>query len=106
MGTGFQSLRMQDDQFSEHTRRMRDEEVRELADEAFRAAVDLLDTHRALLDAMAATLLAKEVMERRDIDGILAGVPKARPDRRPTAPFGVAAATAVKTPLGPRRRDR
>ena len=102
MGTGITSLRVQDDQLSEVTRRVRDQEVRELADEAFRAAAELLDSHRAQLDAMAATLLGREVMERRDIDAIMVGVPKARPDRRPGAHLGLAAATAVKPhPDGP-----
>ncbi len=102
MGTGFTSLRVQDDQLSEATRRMRDEEVRELADEAFRAAIDLLDGHRPLLDELAAELLGKEVLERADIDRIMADVPKARPERRPSAELGIAAATAVKPlPLRP-----
>src|SRR5205807_9596455 len=39
MGTGITSLRVQDDNAAEATRRLRDEEVRELADEAFRAAL-------------------------------------------------------------------
>src|ERR1700744_1795180 len=42
MGTGFTSLRVNSEMLSESTRRVRDEEVRELADEAFRAATELL----------------------------------------------------------------
>ncbi len=96
MGTGITSLRVAGDGVSDATRRVRDEEVRELADEAFRAAVELLDSHRLQLDEMAATLLAKEVIERSDIERIMAGIPTARPDRRPGAHLGLAAATAVK----------
>jgi cell division protease FtsH len=95
MGTGITSLRIAADGLSEATRRVRDEEVRELADEAFRAATALLDSHRLQLDEMAATLLAKEVIERQDVDRIMAGVPTARPERRPAARLGLAAATAV-----------
>ena len=95
MGTGITSLRMAGEGISEVTRRVRDEEVRELADEAFRAAKALLDSHRLQLDELAATLLAKEVIEREDIDRIMAGVPAARPQRRPTQRLGLAAATAV-----------
>jgi cell division protease FtsH len=96
MGTGITSLQMADDGISEATRRVRDEEVRELADEAFRAAISLLDSHRVQLDELAGTLLSKEVLERADIDRIMAGVPNARPDRRAGGHLAVAAATAVK----------
>ena len=96
MGTGITSLKVAGEGLSEATRRVRDEEVRELADEAFRAALALLDSHRLQLDEMAATLLAKEVIERDDIERIMAGVPNARPQRRPGPEIGLAAATAVK----------
>jgi cell division protease FtsH len=97
MGTGFISLRLAGgDGLSDATRRVSDEEVHELADEAFRAAVELLDAHRLQLDELAATLLAKEVVERGDIDRIMTGIATARPDRRGGANLGIAAATAVK----------
>jgi cell division protease FtsH len=98
MGTGFTSMRLAGDVLSEATRRLGDEEVRELADEAFRAAVDMLDFHRRQLDELAATLLAKEVIERGDIDRIMAGVPTARPSRRGSTHIELAASTAVKPP--------
>ena len=66
MGTGITSLRIvADGPASEASRRVRDEEVRDLADEAFRTATSILDSHRAELDQLAATLLANEVLERR-----------------------------------------
>ncbi len=46
MGTGSGSLRAIDDGAAEATRRVRDAEVRELADEAYRAAQQLVDAHR------------------------------------------------------------
>ena len=93
MGTGFTSLRVNSELLSETTRRVRDEEVRELADEAFRAAQELLRTHRAQLDQLAAALLADEVLEREEIDRIMAGIPVTAPDRRAGFPLGIAAAT-------------
>jgi ATP-dependent Zn protease len=95
MGTGFTSLRVADSGVSEATRRVRDQEVRELADEAMRAAMTIIDSHRPQLDELAATLLAKEVVERADIVRIMAGVKNARPARGSSARVELAAATAV-----------
>src|SRR6516165_9334174 len=81
MGTGSGSLRAIDDGAAEATRRVRDAEVRELADEAFRAAERLIDTHREQLDQLASTLLSNEVLERGDIDRIMGDVPRAAPSR-------------------------
>ena len=93
MGTGSSSLRAIDEGAAEATRRVRDEEVRELADEAYRAAQAILDTHRVQLDELAATLLANEVLERPDIDRIMGHVPRAAPSR--IGELSIAAATAV-----------
>ncbi len=101
MGTGFTSLRVADSGVSEATRRVRDQEVRELADEAMRAAMTIVDAHRPQLDELAATLLAKEVVERVDIVRIMAGVKNARPARGSSARVELAAATAVE-PASPR----
>ena len=101
MGTGFTSLRMAEADASEATRRVRDEEVRELADEAFRAAMAIIDSHRPQLDELAATLLAKEVIEREDIDRIMRGIDSALSARHGSGRVQVAAATAVE-PARPR----
>jgi cell division protease FtsH len=93
MGTSSGSLRALDDGAAEATRRVRDTEVRELADEALRAAQKLLDTHRVHLDELASTLLANEVLERADIDRIMGDVPRATSSR--IGELSVAAATAV-----------
>src|ERR1700729_3423613 len=81
MGTGSSSLRAIDNGAAEATRRVRDVEGREVADEAYRAAQSILDRHRVQLDELAATLLAKEVLERSDIDRIIGHVPRAAPSR-------------------------
>jgi cell division protease FtsH len=62
-----------DDMLSDLSRRIRDEEQRELAFEAHRAAWGLIDSHRDLLERFAQELLAHEVLERREIDAIMAG---------------------------------
>jgi cell division protease FtsH len=101
MGTGFTSLRVADGDVSEATRRVRDEEVRELADEAFRAAIAIIDSHRPQLDELAATLLAKEVVERDDIGRIMHGIDNATAARHGSGRVELAAATAVD-PARPR----
>jgi cell division protease FtsH len=100
MGTGFTSLRVNSEMLSESTRRVRDEEVRELADEAFRAAQEILRGHRAQLDKLAAALLADEVLERDEIDRIMAGTTVTAPDRRAGIHLGLAAAS-TETPVEP-----
>jgi cell division protease FtsH len=96
MGTGMGPMRVLSDVSSEATRRVHDEEIRELADEAFRAALSILDANRPQLDQLALTLLSNEVLEREDIDRVLQGVPKAAPHRIGRGELGIAAATAVK----------
>jgi cell division protease FtsH len=93
MGNASGALRAVKDGAAEATRRRLDDEIRELADEAFRAAVSIIDAHRVQLDALAGTLLANEVLERPDIDRIMGGVPAAAPSR--VGELSVAAATAV-----------
>jgi len=66
-----------------------------LADEAFRAAIVIVEAHRKQLDDLAETLLANEVLERGDVDRIMRGVPNAAPQRRGGGELGIAAATAV-----------
>ena len=68
---------------SEISRRIHDEEQRELAYEAESIARHILTTHRAKLDELADALLDQEVLARDDLDRILGGVP--RHERTPTA---------------------
>ena len=101
MGTASGTLRIADDDAAEATRRIRDNEVRELADEAFRQACSILDAHRSELDALATRLLSNEVLERADIDEVMSGVPSVAPPRI-GVPFGLAAATAENPARHPR----
>jgi cell division protease FtsH len=97
MGTAVTSLRTAEDgAASESSRRVRDAEVHELADEAFRAALAIIDKHRPQLDELASTLLDNEVLERPDINRIMGGVPRVAPERIGRGRMGIAAATAVE----------
>jgi cell division protease FtsH len=81
---------LKDQALSDLTRRIRDEEQRELAFEAHRTAWDLITGHRALLERIATELLDHETLERGQIDSIMDGVPRlAR--RKPVPDLRVAA---------------
>jgi len=73
---------------SETVRRRLDEEQQDLTYRAMRQARELIESHRPQLDALAAQLLENEVLERKDIDRIMAETRRLR----------VAAATAVSPP--------
>jgi cell division protease FtsH len=82
---------------SDLTRRIGDEEQQELAFEAYRTASTLINRHRELLDEFAQALLEREVLERRDIDQLMQGIP--RIDRRPVGSrLRVAAASRTDRP--------
>jgi ATP-dependent Zn protease len=102
MGTGMTSLRAIDEGAAEATRRRLDDEIHELADESFRRATRILDTHRVELDKLASTLLSNEVLERADIDVIMGTTHTDATSRR--GELSVAAATAVNPHRQPGRR--
>jgi cell division protease FtsH len=78
MGTSITSRKVSAEggQVSDRTRQLRDEEQQHLADEAMRGAVRIINEHRDKLDSLASSLLRNEVLERRDIDRIMDGVPR------------------------------
>jgi cell division protease FtsH len=92
MGTSVSALMLAEEggAVSDRTRELRDAEQQHLADEAMRRAVRLLTTHRAHLDALANGLLRNEVLEREDIEEIMADV--ATPKRIAAGQLWVAAA--------------
>ena len=94
MGTSIRSHQVPGDDFaiSEALRQTRDEEVQEIAEEAYRAATELLTDHRDLLDEIAELLLRQEVIERDEIRSIVGG---ARERVEPPSP---AYAPAAGTP--------
>jgi cell division protease FtsH len=83
-------------QLSETTLRLRDEERRELIEEARRAARRLIGAHRLQLDALAGELLENEALDREAIERIMAGVP--RLERKPGVGLRVVAASAALDP--------
>jgi cell division protease FtsH len=102
MGTGSNSLPAGEGS-AEATRRVHDQEVADLADEAWRAALAQIDAHRAQLDALAQRLLANEVLERADIDQVMGDSPAAASSRY--GELSVAAATALHPHRRPPRRS-
>ena len=74
MGTELMSRRLPADDYSvsDATRQTLDEEQQHLTDLAYRRAQALILEHRELLDAFASTLLEREVLERKDIERIVA----------------------------------
>ena len=74
MGTSLTSLKVaaHGGEVSDRTRQLRDEEQQHLADEARRAALRICVEHRETLDALARALLRDEVLDRAEIDRIMA----------------------------------
>jgi cell division protease FtsH len=74
MGTELISKQLPADDYamSDHTRRMVDEEQQYLTDLAHRRALKLVAEHRTLLEAFAFMLLENEVLEREDIERLVA----------------------------------
>src|SRR5215204_478569 len=74
MGTELASKQLPADDYSmsDHTRRMVDEEQQYLTDLAHRRAAKLVAENRTLLEAFAFTLLENEVLEREDIERLVA----------------------------------
>jgi cell division protease FtsH len=83
---------------SDLSRRIRDEEQRELAFEAHRAAWALIDSHRELLERIAQELLANEVLERAQLDAIMSEVPNVPSRRRPIGEIRLAASARLEAP--------
>ena len=75
MGTSIRSHQVpaNDWNVSEMMRQRRDEEVTEIAEEAYRGAQALITDHRDLLDEIAYKLLDNEVIEHDEIVEIMAG---------------------------------
>jgi cell division protease FtsH len=93
MGTSVSALQLaaEGGAVSDRTRELRDAEQQHLADAAMRRAMRLVTEHRAQLDALATALLKHEVLEREDIEAVMAGVAPIGPAA--TGPLLVAAAT-------------
>jgi cell division protease FtsH len=74
MGTELMSKQVPTDDYamSDNTRRQVDEEQQYLTDLAHRRALKIVQEHRPLLEALAHTLLDHEVLEREDIERLVA----------------------------------
>jgi cell division protease FtsH len=98
MGTSISALKLaaEGGAVSDRTRSLRDSEQQHLADEAMRRAIRLITEHREQLDGLAQGLLRNEVLERDDIDRVMAGVET----RRHSAPRGLRV-VAAEPPSAP-----
>ena len=87
MGTSISALKLaaEGGAVSDRTRQLRDSEQQHLADEAMRRAIRLITEYREQLDGLAFGLLRNEVLERADIDHVMAGIET----RRGGAPRGL-----------------
>jgi cell division protease FtsH len=76
MGTSLTSLQVNAEggAVSDRTRQLRDEEQQHLAHQAMREATKIIRARRDKLDALAFALLRNEVLERGEIDRIMADV--------------------------------
>jgi cell division protease FtsH len=74
MGTELMSKQVPTDDYSmsDYTRRQVDEEQQYLTDLAHRRALKMVSENRPLLDSLAHTLLENEVLEREDIERLVA----------------------------------
>src|SRR3954463_6527387 len=99
MGTELMSRRLPADDYSmsDATRRMLDDEQQHLTDLAYRRAQAMILEHRRLLDAFAEHLLEKEVLERTDIEKIVARhrTEAAKAEIAAKSPNGTSAAAPV-----------
>jgi cell division protease FtsH len=102
MGTELQSKQLPADDYSmsDNTRRMIDEEQQYLTDLAHRRATQMIQEHRPLLEQFASTLLEHEVLERDDIDEIMAGFHGVAAGNG-AQPSAVAASEALEPEPGP-----
>jgi cell division protease FtsH len=89
MGKSTTSQQMRADNYalSEQTKQLRDEEQREITDQAYAEALRLIATHRHYLDLLANALLEEETLERDQIDVLLKGL---EPESDASGKIGVA----------------
>jgi cell division protease FtsH len=83
---------------SERTAQAVDDEVSRVIQQAYNRAKDVLTTHRALLDAIAAGLLERETLTRDDFDALLRGDPLPVRVEIPTNPPTIPPAAVVPEP--------
>ena len=87
------TLRADNYALSEETKRVRDVEQARLTDDAFQAALRLLQKHRPALDRIAQGLLAKETLVRDELEALLVDV---EPESSASAQVGIVRALPVR----------
>jgi ATP-dependent Zn protease len=89
MGSPMQSKQLPASDYSmaDATRRLVYEEQQFIADQAHRRALAMVSSHRALLEGFARQLLENEVLERIDIERLVAEYEGVQPARRRLEPL-------------------
>ena len=83
--------------YSEQTSQLIDNEIKRIVNEAFENAKKILSVNKTTLDKLAARLLQKEVLDRKEIENIV-GIRKKPPAKKKTpAPKPRAASNKAKT---------
>ena len=87
-------------EYSEDTAQLIDAEVRKVLSDASARVTATLEGQRAKLDALSHMLLDKEVVDRHDLDMILAGnvTPMPPPKAEAGSPVGVPALVPAQQP--------
>ena len=95
MGEGAvaRTMRADNHALSEETKRMRDNEQARLTDQAYAEALRILNKHRPALDRVAAALLEKETLTRRELLELFGEV---EPESRASENVGVVRALSVE----------
>jgi cell division protease FtsH len=70
---GMVDLSAEEEPLAAHTARLVDEEIRQIIDEAYQDALELLEEHRDLMDRIAAALLEKETLGRDELRELVEG---------------------------------
>ena len=90
---------MQEKDYSEDTSKMIDEEVRNIIEDCYKKAKDLLTKNKAKLEKIALALLERESLDGAEVEEIITGKKKTPPAEPPVPPSDgtpVAAKTEVK----------
>ena len=76
--------------YSEHTARTIDEEVRAIVDKAYKRTQELLLARKKELEAVAATLLRKEIIFQQDLEQLIGPRPYPNPEASVSKKFAIA----------------
>jgi AFG3 family protein len=95
-----------DKPYSDVTAKLIDDEVRAISDEQFKRAVDLLTDKREQLDQLAALLLEKEVLLKKDLVELLGKRPWDKEEEVDEAPIQITEAEVIDSQLNDMKNEQ